>query len=330
MALTLLTGKTGAGKTSKAVELVLDALNSGRLVYTNIEIYIDHPKLIYFDELAIKNFIRYIDLTFGDVSNLELKKKEVNESQYHDCDFFIDEAHLVGFAKKSEPIANWLSIHRHFFQNITAITQSAKRLHSDYLELFHTHIDMIPPNKRLVKGTLGYRVYDSYKGDRLSTRYYVPKADIFELYPSGNSEFGFNQDVLKLLGLLVGLFILLYIAYSSLSSVLNRTAHVANTTQKTAVSTTVSDKKIDSNVSNVVIDSNVSDSNLTDVNNSNIIHPRFSLMCSSSTGCYYNARHYSFNDFINYLVSSKIEFDMQTILKSKKEDILQIQFVEQS
>ena len=221
MSLELLTGKTGSGKSARAVELILVMLDAGTDVFTNIFISVFHPNYHYIDELGMKEFISLISLKFDNVDNLDEKKAEINKSIYANSNFFIDEAHLVGFKKKTDGIQNWLTIHRHFGQNIWVITQIPSNIHRDYLEMFHHHTNMIPQNKRLLKNSIGYRRYDAYKGESLGVIYYVPHSDIFELYNTGTAETGMNRDVVKLGIYLVGLSILLYSLYGSFKDILN-------------------------------------------------------------------------------------------------------------
>ncbi len=174
MSAILISGLSGSGKTSLVYDMIIDSLNSGRLVYTNIEIFIDHPNLIYFDELTFKDFIRYINSTFSDVSNFEEKKKEINVSQYYDCDFFIDEAYFLGFDRESPVLLNWLSLHRHFSQNIVFSVQSILQFSLVYRSFFHPYIEIVSPADRLFFYLISYRVFDSFKGRFICTRYLFP------------------------------------------------------------------------------------------------------------------------------------------------------------
>lgn len=218
--LILLTGRTGSGKSYQAISLILDSINNDRKVFTNILMSVQNKNYVYRNELAIRDFLAYIDETFTDVASLPDKEEEMRQTDYYNADFFLDEAHLLGFKKKIDSIQNWMTIHRHFNQNIYIITQIKQNIHRDYHFMFHEHIDMIPQNKRLSKGSIGYRRYDSVGGERLETKYFTPNSQIFELYHSGAVETGQNKDVIKLALYLAGLAVLLYFLYGSFSKIL--------------------------------------------------------------------------------------------------------------
>jgi len=295
MALRLLTGKTGSGKSYEAVSLIVDILDTGKKVFTNIKLDIDYDNYIYLDELAIKNFLSYIGDTFSNVENLEDKKNELQITEYFNADFFIDEAHLVGFRDKKEAVLNWLTIHRHFNQNITVITQIASNVHRDYLQLFHTHIDMIAPNKRLSKNSMGFREYDSYKGDRLRTKYFKPRPEIFSIYNSGNVEQGINQDVFKLAFLVLGLVGLSFGAWWSTSSFFDNRINISPDLNKTSSFSPLENMK-EVGVKKTLL--------VKDINSSSVIKED-SVICSNLNGCYYGAIKYTSNSFRMFVLSKR-------------------------
>lgn len=304
----LLTGRTGSGKSFKAVSLILESLESDRKVFTNIKIDIDNPNYHYIDELGVRAFLTYIEKTFEDVLNLDEKKAEVNSTEYFEADFFIDEAHLVGFKKLSDSILNWLTIHRHFHQNITVITQIASNIHRNYLDLFHNHIDMIPPNKRLSKSSMGYKEFDSYKGDRLRTHYFKPNLEIFELYNSGNMEVGVNQVVYKLVALVGGFIIIGFVLWSLSSSYfdkLHKYDDFNGSIEDMAKIDGVKNKK-----GQTIVSEN-DDSNIT-------VPTTFDVWCDTKDGCYIDGVSYTWQSFIfSYLPKQKVV--SQQIVLSKKD-----------
>lgn len=309
----LLTGKTGAGKSYFGVALIFEALNNNKRVYTNIKLNIELDNYIYLDELGIKKYLEFVGTTFANVDNLEDKKIELQNTEYFESDFFIDEAHLVGFRDKKEAVLNWLTIHRHFNQNITVITQVPSNIHRDYLMLFHSHIDMIPPNKRLSKNSMGFKEYDAYKGDRIKTKYFKPIPEIFSSYNSGNIEKGINKDVFKLVSLAVGMVVLSFIAYNSISSFYdkdkfaNRVPEHLRTAEQKSTLTSVS-SSVDSNVT------------IEDKNASHGV----AVVCSDYTGCYYGAMNYTLTQFKSFVLPKFKSATSETMAVVNKKDKIEV------
>jgi zona occludens toxin (predicted ATPase) len=202
----LVTGKTGSGKTFYNINEMLKYIDGDRKIYTNILLNLEHENYIYFDEKNIKEFFEYINDTFANVENLEEKKEQLRSGVYANAIFFIDEAHLVGFKKINESINNWITLHRHFNQDIYIITQVPTNLHRDYLPQFHYHIDMIASNKK-IPGTIGYRKFDGYKGERLKTKFFKPDTLIFEMYNTGKAESETHPYIYQLGVLLIAMVI---------------------------------------------------------------------------------------------------------------------------
>jgi hypothetical protein len=306
--LSLLTGKTGSGKSYFAVSQIVDKLKEGRTVYTNIKLNVEYENYIYLDELGVKTFLVYIGNTFKEVDNLEQKKHEVQQTQYFESDFFIDEAHLVGFRDKKEAVLNWLTIHRHFNQNITVITQVPTNVHRDYLNMFHGHIDMIPQNKRLSKNSMGYREYDAYKGDRINTKYFKPDLSIFEIYNSGNVEKGVNQDIAKLYMIGGGLAVMAIVLYNLASGFMDRR--------------TLKD------------DSNETQIHLVEKEEPSIIDTigkdEYSLMCSTVNGCNFEGGIHTLNSF-KIFIASRFHITDETLISisyPSRERIVRLTLVE--
>ena len=305
----MLTGKTGSGKSYHSVSMIMEALETGRKVYTNIFINIDFPNYIYIDELGVRDFLSFIGDTFKDVSSLEDKKDEMRNTEYFDSDFYIDEAHLVGFREKKEAVLNWLTIHRHFNQNVFVITQIPSNVHRDYLNLFHSHIDMIPPNKRLSKSSMGFKEYDSYKGDRIKTKYFKPKTELFELYNSGNIEQAVNKNVYKLGALVVGMLFLFYFAIGSPSDFVHSFGYASNDKNHTVSKREVKQLPVNHNQ--------------TDINSSFVPSVKsftYSLMCATDTGCYYEGHTYSLKQFLLFVLPRFPHHKKTLILSSTKSD----------
>ena len=298
--LTLLTGKTGSGKSYKSVEEIIAALDKDRKVYTNIKVNYEDENYIYLDELAVKQFLFFIEKTFKEVTNLEAKKEEIRNPIYFESDFFIDEAHLVGFRDKKESILNWLTLHRHFNQNVTVITQIPSNIHRDYLALFHSHLDMLPPNKRISKGTMGVRQFDAYKGDRLGTKYFKPKPELFEIYNSGNVETGINQEVFKLMAVLGGISALVILVWFSSTSFFD------------SVSTPKDFVENENNKTKTIVSQNGSIEN----NETNVTIPKYSFFCDTKEGCYIDGKKYSLSEFLMVHMQKFKEIRQQVVLSN--------------
>ena len=302
--LRLLTGKTGSGKSYQAVSFIMEDLEADKKVFTNIRISVDYPNYNYLDELQLKEFLSFIDDTFSSVDNLDDKKDEMKETEYFDGNFYIDEAHLVGFRSKTDAILNWLTLQRHFNQDITVITQVATNLHRDYLTMFHTHIDMIPPNKRLSKSSMGYREFDSFKGDRLKTQFFKPDLKLFEIYNSGNVEVGMSKDVFKLVGLLAFLVVIGFVLWSVKNTFIDN--HKLGEQNITETNITV----LPTNIPLSTVGSN-------EDNSTSFFADAVEVLCSTVDGCYYNAQTYPFNSFIMTVLSNK-KFKKKTVARSSK------------
>lgn len=160
------------------------------------------------DELAMRTFITYIRNTFDSVDNLDEKKLELKNSIYFGACFYIDEAQLIGFGSKDSALVNWLTLQRHFNQDIHMITQQKGFIHRDYLPLVHHYRDMM---KSIVPNTFGYKDYDGVGGEKLTTKFYTPSKLIFDIYETGKAEHSTNPMVYKLLGIV--LLLLLGIGY---------------------------------------------------------------------------------------------------------------------
>jgi len=213
----LVTGKTGSGKTyflvSKILQFLQDEKDS-RPIFTNIKLSLEHPRYRYLTELQVREFGLYLRETFAVVENLEQKKKEVQSSVWGNALFILDEAHLLGFQKKEEHLVNWLSLHRHFYQDIYLATQRLSNFHRDYLSFFHFHFDLVPSNRRILKDMMAYRLFDGVGGEKIETKYFRPEPEIFELYSSAKIEAQQSPIVRKaVFYFFVFVFLVLFVVY---------------------------------------------------------------------------------------------------------------------
>ena len=212
--ITLITGKTGSGKTYYLVSKLLELVNmQDKKVYSNVEISINSPYYVYLDELGVRNYVDFIRQNFTNVDNIEEKKSFMATTDYFNSIFIIDEVHMVGFSRRDDAILNWLSIHRHFYQDVFLCTQTLMNVHKAYILLVHSHIDLIASNRRIIKNSMGYKEYDGVSGDRIRTKYFKPQSEIFELYNSGNVEQSQNPIFVKAFIAIVVIPLALYFVF---------------------------------------------------------------------------------------------------------------------
>jgi len=220
--ITLYTGQTGSGKSHFVIKSFINILDN-RTVITNILLNLEHPNYVYMDEGQISKFLQFISKKFDNVENFpSLIESFVNE-KFYGALIILDEVHLLGFRSKNDSIINWLSVHRHIHQDVWLITQTLKKIYSDYLLDVHHHVDMIPPHKRPNKGLIGYTRYDGVKGDSLGTKFYHPDESIFLIYKTGKYDGSTNVFMVKLFlsvgFLLLALFSFVYFINSSFTNI---------------------------------------------------------------------------------------------------------------
>ena len=205
--LTLITGKTGSGKSYFTVKKILEIVDTTKII-TNIKINIEHPNYHYYSEDEINNYLDLIRIDFADVKDFTaLVSKYKFHDLYGSATFFIDECHLLGFRKYEDALSNWLSVHRHFNQDIYLITQTTAKIHRNFLPEFQYWYRLIPSNKNITKDMMGYKKYDDVPTKSLlKTKYYKPNLELFELYETGKNDSESNPMVFKFLIILFLLF----------------------------------------------------------------------------------------------------------------------------
>lgn len=194
--LTLVTGKTGSGKSYFTVKKILEIISYSKVI-TNVKINIEHPNYSYYDEEKIKEYLNLIRIDFANVDSFtSLVDKYKNHDLYGGATFFIDECHLLGFRKYEDALSNWLSVHRHFNQDIYLITQTTDKIHRSFLPEFQFWYRLIPSNKNITKDMMGYKKYDDVPTKALlETKYFKPDLDLFELYETGKNDSASNPMV---------------------------------------------------------------------------------------------------------------------------------------
>lgn len=126
------TGTPGSGKSYEAVKKILDNLQWGRVVYTNIDGIMDGPCLE-----AIKSYCGLSDLALK-IQLHFLEEDQVPEFWEHitpGCLVVLDEVQKVFSSRewqstKNNRFASWASTHRHNGYDLVLITQAIERIDS--------------------------------------------------------------------------------------------------------------------------------------------------------------------------------------------------------
>lgn len=233
--ITLITGKTGSGKSYKIISDILKILDT-RKVITNLKMNIEHENYVYLDEEGLRKYIDYIASQFAKVTNLPELIEFMKSKDFFGAFFVIDECHLVGFRDKNNAIINWLSVHRHLNQDVYLVTQTLKKIYPSYYPDIHQHVTMIDSDKRVNKDLIGWYIYDEVGGDKIKTKYVKPNSQVFEIYQTGKEEKTSNVFVIKLLllvsllvAVLVGFYFLFYRGMGYVDE--NKKLKETNTTQ---------------------------------------------------------------------------------------------------
>lgn len=125
-------GTPGSGKTYDAVKKVLDNLQKGKVVYTNID-GLDAPNC----REHIKNYCRLSDLAI-EIQLKHLSNEEAQNFWLHCAPgslIMIDEVHKLFCnrdwqTQKNRDFANWSSTHRHHGYDVVLITQDLDKVDS--------------------------------------------------------------------------------------------------------------------------------------------------------------------------------------------------------
>ena len=227
--ITYIFGKTGAGKSYKAVSLIVEELKT-RPVYSNIELTGYTAGYNYLHRDMMIDWLSFIELLYRrsqeDLTPEEEIYKQLRNRGISDCSIFIDEAHIYGFnnIKKKDFLMFFLSLQRHVNLNIILITQTRKQLHSLFHDLGDTVISCIAPTERISEKMLEYRYFshvDSVKrpSDAFRTERLFPKKDIFDLYKSGENnkgDSGFRNKIKFLIGGMIVVVVFVIIQFKSL------------------------------------------------------------------------------------------------------------------
>jgi zona occludens toxin len=148
MAVNLITGRPGAGKSYEAVAFyVLPALKAGRFVITNLPL-----NILEFEKLNIE-YGKQIILVHKTKENLRpfsTLPDYVRYEDYHNKDnvgplYVIDECQEAvprGDKNTSRDVREWYALHRHHVADILLMTQSQIKIHKEILTLVEHHISL--------------------------------------------------------------------------------------------------------------------------------------------------------------------------------------------
>ena len=218
--ITYVFGKTGSGKSYKAVLLILEELKT-RPVFSTIELTKYVAGYNFLDQKLMVDWMSFIEDLYNKSQNDLMPEEEIYSALrakgIFNCSVFIDEAHIYGFnnSRRAGFLMFFLALQRHVNLNIFLITQTRKQLNSVFWDFGDVIITCVSPTERLSEKILEYRYFshvDSIKkiSDAFKNEKVIPKKDIFSLYTSGDSNFG-DGGFRKKIKYLIFAFILIVI-----------------------------------------------------------------------------------------------------------------------
>lgn len=197
MAINLITGRPGSGKSYEAVAYaVLPALRDGRNIVTNLPLNLsafarlspEWPALIHIITPHGQNPIPFQFVT--DYTAYEGLKSDRGIGPL----YVVDEAHMAipaGNKNSDRKTLEWFAVHRHSATDVLLITQNHKKLHRYVTALVESHI-VLSKNRALgSEKTYRRSVRDGIEGPQLGTveiRKY--KREFFPLYQTHMREGG--------------------------------------------------------------------------------------------------------------------------------------------
>jgi zona occludens toxin (predicted ATPase) len=200
MAIQLIFGVTGSGKTFKAVKEIYDSFidtksptfNKYMRFYTNIaDFQFDKFEgraipLVPNDFMLLLSKLRIMFIQGrGESEIIEVARS----LDLLDCLIVWDEAQTY-FSKKNDVLMWWVEYQRHLHQDIILIAQSPRRILSEYSDLAHLFYRANPPSLR-VSDSITYKRYAESKlakNSFIETFSLKPDNAIFALYTSGANE----------------------------------------------------------------------------------------------------------------------------------------------
>ncbi|ELI5732291.1 hypothetical protein RRK63_000943 [Vibrio fluvialis] len=175
MAITLIKGRPGAGKSYECVvHHILPSIKDGRKIVTNIPLNVDHFTFIYGEH--VRDLLEVVPFDFDGghryLSDPEDYKKyqDWKNDKGQGCLFVLDECHLIfplsGRGKSQSDLAEkqieFFSGHRHWGFDFIFLTQSDRKINRLLREDIEICIEL---RKNRAMGDKSYRRYVFYYGD---------------------------------------------------------------------------------------------------------------------------------------------------------------------
>lgn len=204
-------GVPGAGKTSYAISLLLDAYKKkDRPIYTNINLKIPYDD--YLRPLDVEDFHDFCQNElnfFNEFRKLQSEKRKVNPDDFEPDNYddllrdsgvlqnygnaliFWDECQ-TDFSKEDSAYLRFCSYHRHYVgMDVYLITQNLSLIHRKYKAALDRVYFAVPSSKRLFSKTFKINVFSDskmYKRDLIETISFTPTKEIFNSYDSGHDK----------------------------------------------------------------------------------------------------------------------------------------------
>jgi hypothetical protein len=204
-------GVPGAGKTSYAISLLLEAYaKKDRPIYTNINLKIPYDD--YLRPLDIEDFHEFCEnelAFFSDFRKSQSEKRKADPDNFEPDNYddllrnsgvlqnygnaliFWDECQ-TDFAKEDPAYLRFCSYHRHYEgMDVYLITQNLSLVHRKYKAALDRVYFAVSSSKRLFSKTFKIKVFSDskmYGRDLIETINFTPTKEIFNSYDSGHDK----------------------------------------------------------------------------------------------------------------------------------------------
>ncbi|MCX2765443.1 zonular occludens toxin domain-containing protein [Pseudoalteromonas sp. B530] len=199
----LITGRPRSGKTYEAVKYhIIPAIQSGRVVITNLPLNIDHFKKIH--GTHVEQLIKVVDFDYSDFHSsavtFPFSKPEHYQDDWRDNNgvgplYVVDEAHFSlpkGGTHRS--VKKFYTMHGHYGVDILLMTQHQRQMDQDILELVEIVYRTIKNTALGSNSTYTKKVQDGNKGAIVNTEQRRYDTAIFPYYKSHTQS---KKDVLE-------------------------------------------------------------------------------------------------------------------------------------
>lgn len=195
----LIAGRPRSGKSYESVKYhVIPALKSGRKVITNLPLNIPHIKKMLGDD--VEQLITVVDFDYSDFDSAAVtfpfSKPDHYLDEWRDAKgvgplYVIDEAHFSlpkGGTDKS--VKKFYTMHGHYGVDILLMTQNARQLDADILNLVEIVYRTIKNTALGSTKTYTKKVQDGWRGDVVNIEQRKYDAEIFPYYKSHTQSSG--------------------------------------------------------------------------------------------------------------------------------------------